>query len=438
MKSVSKYYQTTAVLILSALILFIILNVAIEICGSINYAKFISRFRSDKEFFLPDGSPVDNGKRSPYQLEWFDFNAYGNVNPIYAAEVLDDFFILSQKGFIYQPWVQFSEPIFHGKRVNVDLDELGFPIRRTINPQMNGGQIPIKIFVLGGSTTFGYNVSDEHTWPTAFARILNEKSKNLELNLNVQVINYGRGFYYSSQEVVLLIDLLKMGHRPSLVIFMDGVNEGIEEGLNEDMPFFSEKAAKLFRRAQTGSFNDVLKMTVAQLPLIKWAESLKQRLLRHFTTSNYIEPNSEPMLHEALGKILNRYRQNKAIAKEICKLYGIKYLFFAQPSPIYNYPFDLYRQKNLPPKFFTTRRLAQQGYKELDREVINLSSLFNLWGKNKKAIIDDCHYSPSFNYVLAERISSYIDLKMLSNYPCKIDDQSATGSKRTTSGTTNA
>jgi hypothetical protein len=141
--------------------------------------------------FNADGSPINNGKRSCYQLRWFDFNAYEGIEPIYAGEVLDDFYELNRLGFIYQPWVQFSEPPFQGKHVNVDLDERGFPTRRTINPS-NVTHLPvIRIFTLGGSTTFGYNVSDEHTWPSYLAKILNDRALAQHLGVYVEVVNYG-------------------------------------------------------------------------------------------------------------------------------------------------------------------------------------------------------------------------------------------------------
>src|SRR5262249_6692209 len=75
--------------------------------------------------FNRDGSPVDNGKRSPYQLVWIDFNAYESLDPAYVGEMLDDFTGLAKLGFIYQPWVEFSEPPFKSKLVNIDLDERG-------------------------------------------------------------------------------------------------------------------------------------------------------------------------------------------------------------------------------------------------------------------------------------------------------------------------
>ena len=165
--------------------------------GVENAAKPVARI--DTPFFNQDGSPVDNGKRSNYQMRWFDFNAYENIDPNYAAEVLDGFWGLSKLGFVYEPWVGFAEPPFASKLVNVDTDARGFPIRRTINPP-NDHRLPtIVIFVMGGSLTFAYNVLDEHTWASQLSKILNQEAEAGELGIHVDVVNYGKGFYYPAR-----------------------------------------------------------------------------------------------------------------------------------------------------------------------------------------------------------------------------------------------
>jgi len=184
-------------------------------------------------------------------LQWFDYTAYERIVDVsYVGNVLDDFFNLSKLGFIYQPWVQFSEPPYHGKLVNVDIDSKGFPIRRTLSPQ-NSQSATMLIFALGGSSTFGYNVSDEQTWPSYLAEILNERVSTASVPIQVKVMNYGRGFYDTSQETVLLIDLLKSGLRPNLVIFMDGINWILEQ----DVPYFTSKFAKVFSDLQSPTLN---------------------------------------------------------------------------------------------------------------------------------------------------------------------------------------
>jgi hypothetical protein len=91
----------------------------------------------------------------------------------YVSDVLDDFSDLAKLGLTYQPWVQFSEPYFSGKLVYIDIDKRGFPIRKIINPYISSQSHVVNILILDGSTTFGYNVSDEHTWPSYLSKVLN-------------------------------------------------------------------------------------------------------------------------------------------------------------------------------------------------------------------------------------------------------------------------
>ena len=96
--------------------------------------------------------------------------------------------------------------------------------------------------------------------------------------LKIEVINYGRGYYNASQEMVLLIDLLKAGHRPDLVIFMDGVNWGPEQ----DVPYFTEKLASEVRNLQSASDRRVSVLNELDwIPMIRLTNSLKQRLVRN-------------------------------------------------------------------------------------------------------------------------------------------------------------
>ena len=76
-----------------------------------------------------------------------------------------------------------------------------------------------KIFMLGGSTLWGFNVSDQETIPSYVARELNSVSSDFT------VMNYSNPGYNSSQEVNYLIKKLKKGNIPNTVIFYDGCND---------------------------------------------------------------------------------------------------------------------------------------------------------------------------------------------------------------------
>ncbi len=427
---ITQYYHTTALLLLNTIVLLIILNV---IMGIAFLFKDRMVFRKDKVtaikadidpesqgLFYTNGKPFDNGKRTSYQLEWFDYTAYERVvDATYVGNVLDDFFNLSKLGFIYQPWIQFSESPYHGKLVNVDIDSKGFPHRRTLSPQ-NGQLATMLIFVLGGSTTFGYNVADEQTWPSYLSKILNERVSTASIPIQVKVMNYGRAFYDTSQETVLLIALLKSGLRPNLVIFMDGLNWG----LKQDVPYFTSKFGKVFSDLQSPSLSHL-----AWVPMIRLSFALKDRLLSRSSDDKF-KMNSKDSQDENnyVKYIMNRFIQNRMIAIKICEQYSVKSLFFLQPDPIYNYPINLYRP-SLADQVLKDRPTRQQFYARMrtTEGIIDLTNLFELWGDNRKVIVDDVHYSPGFNRFLAQQVAKYIDVESLMTESQDTDTPQSTG-----------
>jgi hypothetical protein len=388
-------------------------------------AKALSRA---SRYFNVDGSPVDNGKRTGYQLAWFDFNAYGSTNESYVSEVLDDFYELSQRGMAFQPWVLFSEGPFQGKHVTVEVDRRGFPRRRTVNPSNANGLPVVTILALGGSTTFGYNVADEETWPSYLANILNERARQARLKISVSVLNYGRGYYYPSQETILLIDVLRSGYRPSAVVFVDGVNWSQAE----DVPEFYTQAERQFHTLQFTEKPDhrqALEQIADSLPMVRLAQAIGRRLFPHEQQS--VAERIAMEREAGVSHIINAQRQNHAIAAAICRVYSIHPTFVLQPHALYNYPLQLYRRP-LPNDVIIWRKKLQEVYGLLALEpgIVDLSGLFDVWGKDKKAIIDDLHYSPPFNRFLAQYIANHLDLRTLTARTAALDEAAATGLAR--------
>jgi hypothetical protein len=421
---VLRIYSSAAVILVNSLVLFVLVNLVLAAVffvrdlGSRSTAQNTAPATSDSAF-NPDGSPVDNGKRTPGQLEWFDFNAYEGIKPEYASAVLDDFYELSKLGFIHQPWVDFSEPFFESALVNIDRDERGFPNRRTINPP-NDSKLPVvRILALGGSTTFGYGVSDEHTWPSYLSRILNERARSDGLAVHIEVVNYGRGYYNSSQETVLLTQLLKSGHRPHWVVFMDGLNWIYPY----EATHFTDVIEKSFKEIQFGS-NASGWERLSWIPVVRLATAIQRRIVRAPAGAEVV---NETDFAPPYSLIANRFEQNRKIAIKTCEIYSVKPLFVIQPNAINNYPVELYRLP-LPEAFLTRRRQTQVLYPMLRAQqgTMFLGDLFEAWGKKRKAIVDDVHYSPSFNEFLAQHVAVGIDLKGVLPRPV-IDESAATG-----------
>jgi len=364
--------------------------------------------RSDTALFNTDGSPVDNGRRSIYQLQWFDFNAYENIDPNYASDVLDGFAQLGKLGFKYQPWVGFLEPAFNSKLVNVDTDAHGTTLRRTVNPANDQNLPTVSIVVMGGSPTFAYNVSDDHTWASQLSKILNQKAEADRVGIHVEVLNYGKGYYYPSQETALLIDMLKRGQRPNLVIFLDGVNLGPIE----DVPMYTEEMTRLMTNMQ---FEPPFTERFSWIPMVRLADAFRTRF------SSGGKPSLQkqaPDLAQQVDTLVNTFDQNMEISTAVARIYGVDTLYFLQPNVMYHYSTELFRRP-VRESFRQDQKLIMPLYEKLKQEPrrIDLSLLFEKWGATKKAIVDDVHYSPGFNKLLAEEIANRIDLKALARGP---------------------
>lgn len=436
-----RLYNNLGLLLLNTLLLFIGLNLLLALVYAVvDYRAANRAVPEGAALFTATGAPVDNGKRMDYQMTWFDYSATQEVSQSHAAEVLDDFYDLSQVGFVYQPWVQFSEPPFAGQRVSVGVDGRGFPVRGTSNPPANPARPAIEVFVLGGSTTFGYNVADEHTWPSRLSVALNAQAQAAGLPYQINVTNYGRGYYDSSQEMVLFIDLLKNGHRPALVIFMDGVNWGPAR----DVPYFTEAVQQNFAGVQRPSpemgWSQLKEWLAEWIPLARLARSVKLKL------GQAGAPTAEPALVDReltpeeraqVMQIGRRFAQNHQIIRAVAAGYGVETRFFIQPDPIANYSVELYRTPPPGDWFYLDRRkrlLLQKQLRQANDDAIDLSNLFESYGvgPSKKVIVDDVHYSPNFNRYLAEQVAAAIDVMALSPPDASPETPVDTGWARTT------
>jgi len=102
---------------------------------------------------------------------------------------------------------------YENKYVNV-TPVLG---RKTISPK----DCNKNILFYGGSTTFGYNVTDFQTIPSYLGEML------IENNQKICIKNFGRGSYFSTQETILFQKhiLNKTIKKNDIIIFLNGVNE---------------------------------------------------------------------------------------------------------------------------------------------------------------------------------------------------------------------
>ena len=237
----------------------------------------------------------------------------------------------------YESFTQYKESPFQGEYVNVDAD--GF--------RHGHGQAPwppaperFNIFIFGGSTTFGFGVSDDETIPS---QLQNELRKS---NPSAAVYNFGRGYFYSTQERILFEQLLIAGHVPDAAIFIDGINEVWSfwdpKLLDEwkDEPAF----ANLYRQCLNQSTAEKVKACIGELPSVRlireWlgqfqnSEKESEQSLRHLSAPT---EGDKSKFYRYLLKVLQRWLDNKEMIEAVGERFSVRTFFVWQPSPAFQY-----------------------------------------------------------------------------------------------------
>jgi len=91
------------------------------------------------------------------------------------------------------------------------------------------------VWFLGGSSVFGYGVADHETIPAQLEQIIGRS-----------VTHFGTSNYYSTQENLLLTLYLRVGYRPAMALFLDGINEMCGPDL------YDAEFALIFNKVQKG------------------------------------------------------------------------------------------------------------------------------------------------------------------------------------------
>jgi len=295
------------------------------------------------------------------------------------------------QGWKYEEILGFTETPRSGKFVNVS--PLGFRRNNTTKPR--DSSITTKpeshdlIYFFGGSTAFGYGVSDEQTIPAQLEK----------LRPNSEVINFGRGYYYSEQENLLLDRLLNNGAaRPKTAIFLDGLNEGCT------ISTYKGQLEDLFARSSSLDYNwrsdEILK------PYIHASNKILSKLgLNKNNVGRDVKEKTCSNLGLPPIAISEVFSNNMKARQAICKKHGIHCLTFLQPLPGVNT-----QHMHIDP---TLRESLQNKYSLIapraTKQIYGLVDISNsLSDLQKHAFIDDVHYSPEANQKIAKEINKYL------------------------------
>jgi hypothetical protein len=388
---IKQLYETTALVFFNSLIYFLIINISIFVGYSVK-------------------GIWENKKSNPV------IEKYGTTNLLKAYPHLDKsemqqlLYETWSRRYMYEPFTQFKERPFSGKFVNVSPH--GY--RHSINQ----GEWPpeptdISIFLFGGSSTFGYGVSDSHTIASYLVTALSEKEKGL----NFKIFNFGRGFYYSSQERALFEKLLVSGFTPDLAIFFDGLNEFYY--LNTS-PHFSEKLQQMFDHETRWPNMDNISFLddpwLKKIPLLKLAHDIKQMKIKSEKQSQngkiLISKEKLKRSAEDNTKRIDRYLSNKKIIEAVSSVHHVETLFVWQPIPTYKY--DITSHLFVGDDILLHMN-AQKGYHQISKKLNSAGLAKNfLWcadiqqNIHEPLYVDSIHYTAKMSELIANKIAEFV------------------------------
>lgn len=218
--------------------------------------------------------------------------------------------------FIYEPWVEFRHKPTDGM-------VSGQFLRRSV-PDGYFSAAPgdtLNIYFFGGSTMFGSNVKDNETIPSQFVELYREKLPQAN---PIRVHNYGSPRYYSYQELILLSDLIQRGHRPDIVVFLDGIND-----FHYGIPSYYRQSyfSYVFRQF----FDEGLRST-GKMAFLDSANVLDK-------TPEHIDDTTFN------NTLISNYISNMQNITMIAGLAGAKAYFFCEPSPYYHSAYNQQREQ---------------------------------------------------------------------------------------------
>jgi hypothetical protein len=392
-------YRSTALLLLNTLVLFVLLNVLL-------LALFWARDSLKAGSVTADSVTAKYGDSAVRQV-------YGQSDQAEVQQLLKETW---SRPYVYEAYTQFKERPFVGQYVNVA--EAGF---RLSKPQAPWPPVStnLNLFVFGGSTTFGYGVADDQTTASWLQHSLGER-----LRRPVAVYNFGRGYYYSTQERILYERLLTSGFVPDVAIFIDGLNDFY---YYNDEPFFTEELQAFIRGDRPRESSEWAYLS--KLPMARFARGVRQRLgILSPTSKDEDTAATIPIAdrsatidtaavfpqryddHPLLNAVIDRYLRNKKIIEAASAAFSVEPVFAWQPVPTYGYDF-----RNYP---FLAGGFYEHTYSRYGYRLMAKRSDTGAFGKNflwcadiqqgieAPLYVDKVHYSPLLSRLLAEKIAA--------------------------------
>jgi lysophospholipase L1-like esterase len=303
---------------------------------------------------------------------------------------------------VYVPFRVWSVTPWHSKYVNNDESNTGL-WRRTINPTQDECKTrPVNVWTFGGSTMYGTAVPDWATIPSYLSRDLNASGSGC-----VVVSNFGVEGYVSNQELILLMEQLKAGGHPDIVIFYDGLNDAGAAGPSSGPPkphFYIEKIKPRVEGSLAGRF-DFIRESYTFLV----AKAVEGVLFGRHSSQSVLNE-----LHTKAVATLDNYEANLRVAKALAQAYRFRIYCFWQPSLYYGQKPLVPFERQLPE--ISTRdpwaMITTAVYQEAENRAATTGGFVFLGGMfdsvKEPIYIDQGHLGPRGNELAAQAVVQYI------------------------------
>lgn len=328
------------------------------------------------------------------ELAWLEADAYSEAD--WVEPYLNDYFRIRLR---WEPYLYWRRRPFESQWINVD--EQG--IRRTAPGRVApAGEKTPRIFVFGGSTTWGEGARDDATIPSHLARTL------AEAGIPAEVVNMGEGGYVSTQELIWLLRELQQGNVPDIALFYNGLNDMYsaaqsgEAGIPQNEWNRRAEFNVSFRRIQ-----------VLELALFGPRTGLYTARLLHRIRMG--DGGGAPELPEGLAReVADVYLSNLRTIEALGEAYGFTPLVFWQPV-LYNKPLRTPFEESLKetqpahfePFFDEAEGYMLQAFEEQDLPFVHyIGDLFA--ERADPFYIDFAHVSEVGNRMIAERIAEVV------------------------------
>ncbi len=264
----------------------------------------------------------------PVYSRHFAAASYTRTSPEHVQEIGRAFDEMGeQSSYAYEPWVLFRERSFHSPLLNVSHEGL----RYTHGVPLDcGSKEPLRVWVLGGSTVFGWGVPDSQTIPSHLQGILAAAFPDR----CVQVTNFGHSYYYSSLELAYFTRLLRQREHPHCAIVLDGLNDSFYLATGYDVPYFADIAYRAWEREREEELG-----VVGDQPWVTFNRSMPVfRLLERFGRGPRPEYQTEGRFGvepaDPLAYALETFRTNHRAFEALGRAFGIPVLHLLQPTAL--------------------------------------------------------------------------------------------------------